>query len=245
VARDLFADREQAARELAALADKELNFDAEAVRSDPPAGWRIDDYRQALPREEAGPPAAEGSWVAACRILRDYDFIDPSIVRAAFRPDDALDGRDLLLELRVWGLRFHVGVRVVGVTDATVVEDGREAVRWGWSYATLDGHFEAGQMDYEVRKWTDTGEVEFRIHAFSRVTHIPNPVVRLGFRVLGRRKQTQFARRACERLRVRTKRELARAGGGEVARASRGGSARGRARLDWGPDDGLALRPTW
>jgi hypothetical protein len=57
-----------------------------------------------------------------------------------------------------------------------------------------------GQMDYEVRKWLDSGEVEFRIHAVSRPAHIPNPVIRLGFRLFGRRVQRRFARHACLRM---------------------------------------------
>ena len=55
-------------------------------------------------------------------------------------------------------------------------------------------------MDYEVWKWLDSGDVEFRIHVVSRAAHIPNPVIRLGFRLFGRRAQTKFARRACERM---------------------------------------------
>jgi uncharacterized protein (UPF0548 family) len=221
VARDLFADPGRAARELAELSTRGLNLDPEASQPASRAeGWRIDDYRQPLPRERPGPPVAGGSWELACALLRDYDFIDPSIVRAAFRPRDPLEGRDMLLELRLWGLRFHVGVRVVGVRDGRLAENGREAAVWGWSYATLGGHFEVGQMDYEVRKWLDTGEVEFRIHAFSRVARIPNPVLRVGFRLFGRRKQTQFARRACERMRRRTERALPRP-----------------------PDEGIVVRP--
>ena len=54
-------------------------------------------------------------------------------------------------------------------------------------------------MDYEVRKWLDSGGVEFRIHAFSRPAHIPNLVIRLGFRVFGRQVQRRFARHACLR----------------------------------------------
>ncbi|HLL87436.1 MAG TPA: DUF1990 family protein [Thermoleophilaceae bacterium] len=223
MARDLFADPGRSARELAELSTRRLNLDPEAAQPASRAeGWRIDDYRQALPREPAGPPVAGGSWEVACALLLDYDFVDPSIVRAAFRPVDPLDGRDMLLELRLWGLRFHVGVRVVAVRDGRVANEGRGAAVWGWSYATLDGHFEVGRMDYEVRKWLDTGEVEFRIHAFSRVAHIPNLLVRLGFRVFGRRKQTQFARRACERMRRRTERAIARP-----------------------PEGGVVLRPTW
>jgi hypothetical protein len=86
-------------------------------------------------------------------------------------------------------------------------------------------------MDYEVRKWLDTGEVEFRIHAYSRTAHIVNPVLRVGFRLFGRRKQTQFARHACERMRRLTEHEVARA---EPAEAH-GRRASG---------DGLVVRPT-
>jgi hypothetical protein len=42
--------------------------------------------------------------------------------------------------------------------------------------------------------------VEFRIHVVSRAARIPNPIVRLGFRLFGRRQQVRFARRACERM---------------------------------------------
>jgi hypothetical protein len=71
---------------------------------------------------------------------------------------------------------------------------------WGWAYRTLQDHLEMGQMDYQVWKWTDSGEVEFRIHVVSRPASIRNPVIRLGFRLFGRREQIRFARRACERM---------------------------------------------
>jgi len=240
VARDLFSSPAAARRELAALRTRSLNFDPHGGSPEASAeGWRIDDHRQALPAEAPGVPVPGGSWEVAGRILADYDFIDPSIVRAAFRPDESLAGRDMLLELRVLGLRFHVGVRVVGVTDATLLDDGREVAAWGWSYATLEGHFEVGEMDYEVRKWLDTGEVEFRIHAFSRTAHIPNPVTRLGFRALGRRKQAQFGRRACERMRQQTEHVL-----GRRAAALPLGQ-RGELAVDPSADGEIAFRPTW
>lgn len=209
VRRDLFSNPSRAAAVLADLNKRPLNFDPGAV--DPyeiGSGWRIDDYCQQLPREAPGPPSARRAWATAQRLLRDYEFIDPSIARAMYRGGGPLEGRDMLLELRLYSLRFHVGVRIVEVSERLLSEDGREATTWGWSYGTLEGHFEVGQMDYEVRKWLDTGEVEFRIHAFSRVAPIPNPVIRLGFRLFGRRKQTQFARRACERMLRLTEEEL-------------------------------------
>ena len=62
---------------------------------------------------------------------------------------------------------------------------------------TLQGHLEMGQMDFEVWKGLDTGQVEFRTRRFSRHAHVRNPVVRLGLWVLGRRGQVRFAGQAC------------------------------------------------
>ena len=121
-------------------------------------------------------------------------------MRASFRRDGPLAGRDMLLEVRFWGLRFPVGVRVGAVIDETRAVDGRDVRVWGWGYGTLQGHLEVGQMDYEVWKWLDTGAVEFRVHVVSRPGRIPNPIVRLGFRLFGRREQMRFARRSCERM---------------------------------------------
>jgi uncharacterized protein (UPF0548 family) len=186
---------------LRALHDKRLNFDLggrEAMTRE--AGWNVDDYRQPLPPEPAGPPVPGGTWERARELMLDYEFADPRIVRAVYAPDSPLEGRDMLLEARFLGLRFRFGVRVAGVVDETCEADGRQVRVWGWSYRTLQGHLEMGQMDYEVWKWLDSGEVEFRIHVVSRAARIPNPIVRLGFRLFGRRRQVRFARRACERM---------------------------------------------
>jgi uncharacterized protein (UPF0548 family) len=106
----------------------------------------------------------------------------------------------MLLEARFLGLRFRFGVRVSGVTNEEREQDGRPLRVWGWSYRTLKGHLETGQMDYEVWKWLDDGSVEFRIHVVSRAARIANPFVRLGFRLFGRREQVRFARRSLERM---------------------------------------------
>ena len=79
------------------------------------------------------------------------------------------------------------------------VADRRVRV-WGWAYQTLEGHLERGQMDYQVWKWLDTGEVEYRIHAVAQVAKTRNPVLNLGFRLVGRREQVRFARRCAERM---------------------------------------------
>jgi uncharacterized protein (UPF0548 family) len=201
VAADRHPGSPRAHRALAALAGKGLNFDPDQAEHLTTAnGWKVDDYLQPLPPEPPGPPRPGGRFEVAQRLMRDYAFADPAIVRAVYAQDSPLERRDMLLEGRFWGLRFHFGVRVGGLVDEELVTDGRRLRRWGWNYRTLQGHLEMGQIDYQVRKWLDSGEVEFRIHAVSRPAHIPNPVIRFGFQVFGRRVQRRFARHACQRM---------------------------------------------
>jgi uncharacterized membrane protein/uncharacterized protein (UPF0548 family) len=205
-----------ARRVLDELHDKGLNFDLERRDQFTPAnGWNVDDYRQPLPPEPAGRPLPDGSWQAARRLIRDYAFADPSIIRAVYYPDRPLEQREMLLEGRFLGLRFYFGCRVGGVNDEIRVVDARQVQVWGWNYRTLQGHLEMGQMDYEVWKWLDSGGVEFRIHVVSKPAHIPDPVVRLGFRVFGRAMQRRFARHACQRMAQLTTAALHRGPGDE------------------------------
>lgn len=186
---------------LLALHDKSLNFEPPDADADLAShGWRLDDYCQPLPQEPPGPPVDGGSWEIARRLMLSYEFADPKIISAVFEDDSPLEGRDMLLKARFWGLSFDLGVRVGGVVDETRRTERGPVRVWGWSYRTLQGHLEAGQMDYEVWKWHDSGKVEFRIQAYSRPASIPNPVVRLGFRLFGRREQLKFARHACHRM---------------------------------------------
>ena len=221
------ADRPRAGRRayraLAALAGKDVNFDpGQSEHFTTKNGWKIDDYLQELPPEAPGPPVPGGSFEVAQRLMRDYEFADPAIVRAVYAEASPFETRDMLLEGRFYGLRFHFGVRVGGLVDKEVAVGGRPVRRWGWNYRTLQGHLEMGQMDYEVRKWLDSGEVDFRIHAFSRPAHIPNPVIRLGFRVFGRWVQRRFARHACQRMaRLTAARVASRAPAGDPPATSR------------------------
>ena len=210
--------RADARKALDELHDKRLNFDLEQRdRLTTEHGWRIDSYRQPLPMEHPGPPVPGGSWEIARRLVRDYEFADPKIVRAIYYPDRPLEERDMLLEGRFLGLRFYFGVRVGGVVDETRVVNGHTVRAWGWNYRTLQGHLEMGQMDYEVRKWLESGEVEFRIDVLSRPVRIRNPLVRLGFRLFGRHLQVKFARRACARMQRFTIAALARQATGQAA----------------------------
>jgi uncharacterized protein (UPF0548 family) len=188
-------------RVLDELHDKGLNFELagrEGFTAE--AGWQSDDYCQPLPSEPPGPPVPGGSWEVAQRLMRGYEFADPSIVRAVYYPDRPLEDRDMLLEVRFYGLRFRFGVRIGGVVDEVREIDGRNVRVWGWNYRTLQGHLEMGQMDYEVWKWLDTGAVEFHTCRFSRRAPAGNPMVRLVVRTFGRRQQVKFALHACERM---------------------------------------------
>jgi uncharacterized protein (UPF0548 family) len=197
---DLAADRR-----LIGMRGRRANFDPRDVGG---AGWHFDDLCQPLPPEPPGPPVEGGSWEIARRLMRGYEFADPSIVRALYDPNEPLDGRTMLLELRWFVFRFHTGVRVSEIYDEERTEGGRSVRIWGWGYETLEGHLEMGKMAWQVWKWIDTGEVEFRIHAFSRGAPDRNPLVRLGFRLVGRREQLAFLHSTLERMRVLTETAL-------------------------------------
>ena len=186
---------------LEGLRHRPLNFDLAAVERRPRVpGWHVDERSQQLPPERPGPPEPGGSYEVARRLMLDYEFADPSLVRAIYFADAPLEGRDMLLQLRFLTLRFRVGVRVVAVREGSRTAAGRPLELFGWSYATLDGHLEVGRMDYDVRKWLDSGAVEFRLSAVSRMAEIRNPAIRLGFRLFGRREQLKFYRRCGERM---------------------------------------------
>lgn len=188
-------------RALADMRERPLNFTPSPPGQHPPEhGWEVDRYCTALPGEPPGDPIPGGSWEIAQRLMREYAFADPAIIRATYDPERSLEERTMLLEARFHGLRFHIGVRVSEVVDETRDEGGRPVRVWGWSYRTLQGHLEAGEMGYEAWKRLDTGEVEFRIHRIVRSASGGNPVVRLGFRLFGRREQVRFARRSGERM---------------------------------------------
>lgn len=182
------------ARRLAALADKPLNFDPATLRAGSSAGgWEVTDVCQRLPDEPPGAPVIGGSWQIARRLMRGYEFADPSIVRAYYDPQLPLEGRNMLLKLRALGLvHLFAGVRVGEVYQETRKLEAQLVHVWGWNYRTLAGHVEMGQMDWEVWKWLENGRVEFRVHAVSRPAPIPNPVVRIGFHLLRGRERRAF-----------------------------------------------------
>jgi uncharacterized protein (UPF0548 family) len=195
--------------ELAALAGRKVNFDpgrmSEYVRDQ---AWRVDDMVERLPHEGSGPPEPGGSWEVGREIMDSYQLADPRIVTAVYDPNVPLAGRDMLLRIHFLGVGFRVAVRVGDVYEGEVEIDGRAAQIFGWDYRTLEGHFEQGQMHYEVWKWLDTGDVEFHLRAVSQAARTGPLLLRTGFRWVGRPNQLHFYRQVCRRMRRLTEAQL-------------------------------------
>lgn len=192
-------------RAYADLHERAVNFApiswAQAV-ADP--AWQTDRRQAELPSEQPGPPQGAGPFEVARGLLIRYEVADPALVRAVYDAREPLEGRNMLLVGRFFGLRFPMGVRVGGVVDEAGELNGARVHRFAWHYRTLEGHLERGQMDYEVVKYLDDGRVQFRIAAYSQRGTTPNPIVRAGLAVFGRSTQLRFYTRALQRMQTLT-----------------------------------------
>jgi len=182
---------------LAELKDRTVNFDTPLEQMILANGWTIDGSHDSIGTEPEGPPVADGLFERAKQALINYDFSDPSIVMGHYDPDDPFVGRDMLLELKVPGLRFLGGVRVHSVREE--VEHG--TTLFGFRYDTLEGHIERGFEWFLLTKDHETGEVHFRIEAHWQPGNFPNWWSRLGFRLLGEHYRSLWRHRAPQRLR--------------------------------------------
>jgi hypothetical protein len=194
---------------LESLSKLGLNLDLER-RSDytAQAGWNVDQHEAELPPEPPGKPLEHGSFEAAKQIMREYRFPPPDLITGIFLPDQPLETRVMLLRARFLIFTFYFGVRVGGVTDTTQdTPEGPEQI-WGYNYATLEGHFERGQIEFSIYKRLATGEVGFRIHSFSRTGTITNIFYRVGFFLFGRALQRRFARQSLKRMQMLVKESL-------------------------------------
>ncbi|WP_306747733.1 DUF1990 family protein [Saccharothrix yanglingensis] len=178
---------------LRSLRGRELNYEPAEVGPD---GWVFDVHRRVLGHEAAGPPEDGGLWSRAREVVEEYGFTPPEVVRGHYARGSALLGRDVLLEARLPGLRFLMGVRITAVRDDA--DDARTT--WGWSYETLRGHLERGRVDYELVKHHGSGEVEFVARGYSQLHPRAPWWMRFGWRWVGRRTQLRFYRRAGEQL---------------------------------------------
>lgn len=179
---------------LADLRDRTVNYGSGDLAA---PDWNVDTHRVWLTPENPGAPHPHGCWHTACRLIADYDFCPPEILRAAYDPAQQLLGRTMLLEGRISALRLYVPVRITAVIDEHRPPDQRV---WGFSYDTLYGHLERGRLTYEVIKHQHSGHVEFAITAHSQPAPTLGAVLRLGWTLFGRRRQVLFYRRCGHRM---------------------------------------------
>lgn len=183
------------------LAARALNFEPPDDDDAPPEEWHHDDVHVDLVAEPPGPPLEGGSWSHAREFVKEYRFPDPSLIQGHYDPDAPLEGRSMLLRGRFLGLEFPFGVRISRAFEETRDTPEGPLRVWGYSYRTLEHHFERGEITFMVGKYMESGRVIFRIHSYSQRAHIPNPLYRLGFRIFGRRLQARFTRSALARTR--------------------------------------------
>ena len=185
---------------LADLAARALNF--EPPEAEPAEeGWNQDDDEVQLIPEPPGPPLDGGSWAHAREFVEAYRFPDPRLIQGHYDREAPLEGRSMLLRGRFLGFHFPFGVRISRTFDEIRDTDEGPLRAWGYSYRTLEHHFERGEITFLVGKYLESGRVVFRIHSYSRRAHIPNVLFRAGFRIFGRRLQRRFAGSALARTR--------------------------------------------
>ena len=174
-----------------------LNFPLTGPESQEGKNWRRYYSESIIGVEKPGTPEPGGAFEIAWKAISEYQFSDPGIVVGHFSPKDPLEGRTMVLELKVLGLRYLCGVRVNAVRQKTLENE----TQYGFRYDTLDGHIEVGSEWFFLTKKHDTGEVWFRISASWRPGNFPNWWSRVGFEMVGRRYQLAWHRLAYLRLR--------------------------------------------
>lgn len=185
---------------LASLPRRGVTFDPTQVGGPP---WRVDRHRDVVGHELPGPPVPGAVWEAACEVVRDYDFVPPELLRAAYRRGP-LVGRDILLIGHAGPVCVLMGVRVTSLVN----ESDATHCTWGWAYRTLEGHLQCGEVRYRVTKDLRTGEVAFAADVTWRPAPELGPGLRLAWTLLGRRRQRRFYPRLGQRVRERVRARL-------------------------------------
>ncbi len=182
--------------------DRPINYDVSKQHEyTQQSGWNIDEYNAPLPNEAPGPPMPNNSFAFAQDVLRNYEFPPPSLIKGIYISETPLAERVMLLRAQfLYIFRFFFGVRVSRVIDEVRETNEGDLHVWGYSYQTLEGHWEMGEITFEIQKLAQTGTINFHIEAYSKSGHIPNPLYRLGFRIFGRQLQIYFAKQSLKRM---------------------------------------------
>jgi uncharacterized protein (UPF0548 family) len=182
---------------LADLEHRRVSFDTPPEEMTRENGWTVDGADTVIDMEPPGLPQPDGVFERAKQGLINYDFSDPRIVEGHFDPEVPFVGRNILLEIKIWGLRFLNGARVHSVRDVS----NEEHSIFGFRYDTLEGHIERGYEWFLLTKNHQTGEVWFKIEAHWRLGDFPNWWSKIGFKLIGERFRTLWRHRAPLRLR--------------------------------------------
>ena len=188
-------------KELIARLDKlkraSTNFPWEGPDSQLGKNWRRYYTESVVGRETPGPVVPGGSFELAKKAISEYQFSDPGIVMGHFDPKDPVDGRTMVLEIKILGLHYLCGVRIGALKDS----GDEDKTTFGFRYDTLEGHLEIGSEWFVLTKNHKTGEIWFRISASWRPGKFPNWWSEVGFHLLSRRYQLAWHRLAYLRLR--------------------------------------------
>jgi uncharacterized protein (UPF0548 family) len=168
---------------LQALASAGLNFEAVEEEMTGENGWHHYHSEAVIAREPKGHDCFDRAKVA----LSNYRFSDANIVVAHFDPAGPLLQRRILLEIKIFGLRYLCPALVNAVRDEPNV--------FGFRYDTLEGHIERG-MEWFLLTKNELGEIRFRIEARWQRGELPNWWSRVGFIVLSGYYQRKWHRRA-------------------------------------------------
>ena len=160
-------------------------------------GWDQVRSRAHIASERPGPPEPDGPFEKAWTALVRYEFSDPRVVVGHFDPTTPLEGRRILLELKVLGLRYLCPVRISQVRWGS---ESEPTVR-GYRIDTLEGHMESGSEWFLLEKDPVTGRVDFQIEAAWRLGSFPNLWSWVGFLLLARRYQRAWHRLTHLRMR--------------------------------------------
>jgi len=203
---------------LSSLADRDRNFDADPAKITRENGWIVDGSDANLGQEPPGPPAEDGLFSHARQGIINYDFSDPRIVVGHFDAEAPLSHRNMVLEIKVLGLRYLSGVRV---EETRETQDERQSV-FGYRYDTLEGHFERGYEWFLLTKDHTTGKVYFKIEAHWLPGLFPNWWSRLGFLLVGQHCRSLWRKRAPDRLKELAKKPVTKATSSPDGLAHRG-----------------------
>lgn len=195
------------AAKLRRLAELPFNYDP-AAEPESSGSWFRDACSMALPSEAPGAVEEAGPFVIARDFLASYRFPNPRRVIGQFDRAAPLLGRNMLLRASFAGFVFEFGVRVVRVVDERIDSTRGPLAVWGYSYRTLEGHWEKGEIYFGVEKELASGRVRVVTRSYSRTGAIPNVLHRFAFGLLGRTLQKEFARECLYRTRAHVQARL-------------------------------------